>query len=200
MTRTRLLAAVAALTLGLAAPALSAATTATAYFAGGCFWTVETKFDKVPGVTDAQSGYAGPKGRPSYENHNGYLEAVKVTYDPSKISYRKLVDYYWRMIDPTDCQGQVCDLGPSYKTAIFVANAGERTAAEASKAAIDDGKRMTRIATKILPAATFYPAEGYHQDYAKKNPGDYEAYRVGCGRDVILARVWADKPALPGKH
>jgi peptide-methionine (S)-S-oxide reductase len=201
MNKTRLLTFTAVLALAAAAPAFSATQTATAVFAGGCFWTMEHKFEAVPGVTDVVSGYGGgPKGHPTYENHEAYLESVKVTYDPSRISYIKLVDYYWRMIDPTDSQGQVCDLGPSYKTAIFVANPAEQKAAEASKAAIDDGKRMTHIATRIKPLTTFYPAETYHQDYARKNPAAYEAYRVGCGRDTVLAKVWADKPTLPLKH
>jgi peptide-methionine (S)-S-oxide reductase len=200
MTKTRFTTFATVLALSaMAAPAFSAAPLATAVFAGGCFWTVEHKMEAVPGVKEAVSGYAGgPVGHPTYENHNGYLEAVKVTYDPAKISYRKLADYYWRMIDPTDTQGQVCDLGPTYMTAIYVANPTERKTAEDSEKAIDDGKRFTHIATKILPLTTFYPAEAYHQGYAKKNPAAYEAYRVGCGRDKRLAVVWTDKPRLPG--
>ena len=200
MTKTRFATFAIVLALSaMAAPAFSAGARATAVFAGGCFWTVEHKMEAVPGVTDAVSGYAGgPVGHPTYENHKGYLEAVKVTYDPAKISYRQLADYYWRMIDPTDTQGQVCDLGPTYMTAIYVANSAERAAAEASEKVIDDGKRFTHIATKSLPLTTFYPAEAYHQDYAAKNPGAYQEYAVGCGRDKRLAVVWADKPRLPG--
>jgi peptide-methionine (S)-S-oxide reductase len=200
MNKTRLITLASVLALSMAAPAFSAANMATAVFAGGCFWTMEHKMDAVPGVKDVVSGYGGgPKAaHPTYENHAGFLESVKVTYDPSKISYRKLVDYYWRMIDPTDTQGMVCDLGPTYKSAIFVGSPAEKMAAEASKESIDNGKRATHIATKILPLTTFVPAEAYHQDYAKKNPAAYEAYRVGCGRDAVLAKVWADKPALPG--
>jgi peptide-methionine (S)-S-oxide reductase len=199
MNKTRLITLASVLALSVAAPAFSAANMATAYFAGGCFWTMEHKMDAVPGVKDVVSGYGGgPAGHPKYEDHKGFLESVKVTYDPSKISYRQLTDYYWRMIDPTDSQGMVCDQGPSYKSAIFVANAGEKAAAEASKADIDTGKRATHIYTKIMPFTTFYPAETYHQDYAKKNPAAYEQYRVGCGRDTVLAKVWADKAKLPG--
>jgi peptide-methionine (S)-S-oxide reductase len=199
MNKTRLITLASVLALSMAAPALSAAKLPTAVFAGGCFWTMQHKMENVPGVKTVISGYAGgPKGHPTYENHEGFLESVKVTYDPSKISLRKLDDYYWRMIDPTDSQGMVCDDGPSYKSAIFVANPAEKTAAEASKAAIDNGKRATHIYTKILPLTTFYPAEDYHQDYAKKNPEAYEQYRVGCGRDAVLAKVWADKPKLSG--
>jgi len=200
MNKTRLTAFATALALGsIAVPAFSAAPLATAVFAGGCFWTMEHKMEAVPGVKEAVSGYAGgPKGHPTYEHHDGFLEAVKVTYDPAKISYRKLADYYWRMIDPTDTQGQVCDLGPTYKSAIFTASPAEKKAAEDSEKAIDNGPRFTHIATKIEPLTTFYPAEAYHQDYAKKNPAAYEEYRVGCGRDKRLAVIWADKPPLPG--
>lgn len=199
MNKTRLITLASVLALSVAAPAFSAAKTATAVFAGGCFWTMQHKMENVPGVTKVVSGYGGgPKGHPTYENHTGFLESVKVTYDPSKISLRRLDDYYWRMIDPTDSQGMVCDDGPTYKSAIFVANPAERKTAEASKEAIDTGKRATHIYTKILPLSTFYPAEEYHQDYAKKNPQAYEQYRVGCGRDAVLAKVWADKPPLPG--
>lgn len=200
MTKARFTTFAATLALAaMAAPAFSAAPMATAVFAGGCFWTMEHKMEAVPGVKEAVSGYAGgPAGHPTYENHRGFLEAVKVTYDPAKISYRKLADYYWRMIDPTDTLGQACDQGPTYMSAIYVANPAERAAAEASEKAIDDGKRFTHIATKILPLTTFYAAESYHQDYARKNPAEYWKYRTDCGRDERLAEVWADKPRLPG--
>ena len=199
MKPSRLFTLTCVLALSLTAPAFAAGKVATAVFAGGCFWTMEHKMEAVPGVKEAVSGYAGgPKGHPTYENHTGFLEAVKVTSDPAKISYRQLADFYWRMIDPTDSQGQVCDQGPTYKTAIFVATPAEKKAAEDSKTAVDNGPRANKIWTKILPLTTFYNAEAYHQDFAKKNPGQYDAYRVGCGRDERLAVIWSDKPKLVG--
>jgi peptide-methionine (S)-S-oxide reductase len=177
----------------------SAQRTAKAIFAGGCFWTTEYQLENIPGVISAVSGYSGgdvsnPKYEDVYKGRTGHLEAVQVTYDPSKITYRQLVDRFWRTIDPTDDFGQACDIGPSYRTAIFYANDAERAAVEASKAVVDSGPRKGRIQTKIRPAKTFWPAEAEHQDYAKRNPAHYEQYRQGCGRDRILARLWADKP------
>lgn len=202
MNKRRFFTLVTTLALSLSAPAFAQAPrTATAVFAGGCFWTVETKFEHVPGVISAVSGYSGGAGKnPSYDDvvkgRTGHLEAVQVTYNPSKISYRKLADQFWRMIDPTDTQGQVCDKGPNYKTAIFTANAAELQQATASKAAIDDGVRRGRIATVIRPAMPFWPAEAEHQDFARKNPARYEDYSQGCGRERVLARIWADKAKL----
>jgi peptide-methionine (S)-S-oxide reductase len=200
MLRRRFIALAGSLLAGALAmpPVASAQRAGTAVFAGGCFWTVEYGFEKIPGVISAVSGYSGGAERnPTYKDvagaRTGHLEAVKVTYDPSRISYRQLVDAFWRMIDPTDDQGQACDIGPSYRTAIFVGSPAERAAAEASKAAIDTGSRKGKIVTRILAQKTFWPAEFEHQDFAKKHPADYEDYRVGCGRDRILARIWADK-------
>lgn len=186
----------AGLTLALAAvPALAAARLETAVFAGGCFWTMESKMEHVPGVVSAESGYTGGRtARPSYEDVNtettGHLEAVRVTYDPAKISYRQLVDRYWRTIDPTQADGQACDRAPSYLSAVFVATPEQRREAEASRAAIDVGAMRGKIATQIRPAAPFWPAEGYHQDYAAKNPAAYARYAQGCGRDRVLRVVW----------
>lgn len=190
----------AAITL-VGLPALAQpARTATAIFAGGCFWTTEYQMEKIPGVIRAVSGFSGgdernPKYEDVYKGRTGHLEAVQVTYDPSRISYRQLVDRFWRTIDPTDDFGQACDKGPGYRTAIFYSSEAERQAAEASKAAIDDGPRKGRIVTRIRPAKAFWPADAEHQDFARRNPAHYEDYREGCGRDRILARLWADKQA-----
>ena len=183
----------------LAVPLLTAAAAApqmqTAVFAGGCFWTMEHKMEGVAGVASVVSGYTGGRtAKPSYQDVNtettGHVEAVKVTFDPSKISYRKLVDSYWRMIDPTQADGQVCDIAPSYHPIVFVADPAQRREAEASKASIDTGKMKGRIVVPIRDAAAFWPAEGYHQDYATKNPGAYAAYANGCGRDRRLKELW----------
>lgn len=188
--KTRLFAAVAATTLLLTGASAQAAATKTAVFAGGCFWTVEKFFEQTPGVTAAVSGYSGGTSTsPSYENHAGHLEAVKVTYDPAKVSYAQLVDVFYHHIDPTDPTGQVCDKGPSYRTAVFAGNAQERAIADAAKAKYE--KQLgARITVTNRGAAPFYNAEGYHQDFYKKNPGHYERYRVGCGRDRVLKVIW----------
>jgi peptide-methionine (S)-S-oxide reductase len=191
-------AAVALLTAasGNAAPAAKpAGATATAVFAGGCFWCTEADFDKVPGVISTTSGYTGGTvARPSYEQVSsggtGHYEAVKVVYDPKRITYAQLVERFWPTIDPTDSGGQFCDRGDSYLSAIFV-TPEQRAVAEASKAGL--AKRAVLpapIATRIVPAEPFYPAEGYHQDYYKKNPIRYRFYRLNCGRDARLAEVW----------
>lgn len=179
----------AALAISLAATSASAATK-TAVFAGGCFWSVEKFFEATPGVTNAVSGYSGgTSANPTYENHKGHLEAVKVTYDPAKISYAQLVDRFYHNIDPTDPKGQICDFGPSYRTAVFTSNAEERAIAEAAKAKY--AKELgAAITVQTRNAAPFWNAEGYHQDYAKKNPAHYERYRIGCGRDRVLRVVW----------
>lgn len=163
---------------------------ATAVFAGGCFWCVESDFEKLEGVRDVVSGYAGGSLKnPTYENHEGHLEAVQVTYDPAAISYRALVDYHLRHIDPLDDGGQFCDRGHSYTTAIFVADAQERAAAEASVA--DAGKALGKnVLTPILDRTYFWLAENYHQDYYKKNPLRYKYYRTACGRDGRVKKVW----------
>jgi len=186
------LAIAAALSAALVATSAEAATK-TAVFAGGCFWSVEKFFEATPGVVRAVSGYSGgSSANPTYEHHHGHLEAVKVTYDPAKISYAQLVDTFYHNIDPTDPNGQICDKGPSYRTAIFVSNAEERAVAEAAKAkyAKQLGATIT-VATRN--AAPFWNAEAYHQDFAKKNPAHYERYRVGCGRDRVLKVVWGGR-------
>ena len=171
--------------------------TETAIFAGGCFWCTESDFEKVPGVTAAISGYTGGTlANPSYEQVSaggtGHYEAVLVRYDPARVSYDQLADYYFRTVDPTDAGGQFCDRGDSYRTAIFVANDAQRAVAEAEKA--DAAKKLAApIATQIIPAGRFYPAEGYHQDYYKKNDLKYHFYRSRCGRDARLAELWGKK-------
>jgi peptide-methionine (S)-S-oxide reductase len=166
-----------------------------AVFAGGCFWTVERGFEAIPGVVSAVSGYSGgPERNPTYaqvsSETTGHLESVKVTFDPARISYAALVERYWRMIDPTDSGGQACDRGPSYRSAIFVADPGQRKAAEASKAALERGPLKGRIVVPIRTASAFWPAEAYHQDYARRHPVEYGRYRIGCGRDRVLQRIW----------
>lgn len=191
--KTGLFAALAAASLILADAAPAAAALKTAVFAGGCFWSAEHDIEHTPGVTNVVVGYAGGKGsNPSYDNHEGFLESIKVTYDPAKITYAQLVDAFFHHIDPTDPNGQICDQGPSYRTAVFVTSPEERAAAEAVKAKV--AKALNRpVATKVLPSATFYMGEGYHQDYAEKNPMAYMRYRVGCGRDRALKAVWGGR-------
>lgn len=166
----------------------------TAIFAGGCFWCTEADFEKVPGVVAAQSGYTGGRTRnPTYRQvtagGTGHYEAVKVTFDPARISYRALADRFWPTIDPTDTGGQFCDRGSSYRPAVFV-TPRQRADAEASRAAAARRLKQGRMATPILEAQTFWPAETYHQDYYRKNPLRYRTYRQGCGRDARLARIW----------
>jgi peptide-methionine (S)-S-oxide reductase len=180
-------------------PAPAAGLTETAIFAGGCFWCTEADFEKVPGVASAVSGYVGgTTSDPTYKQVSaggtGHYEAVRITYDPAQVSFAKLVDYYFRTVDPTDAGGQFCDRGESYRTAIFALDDGQRQAAEAEKAEVASALKAP-IATPILPAATFYPAEDYHQDYYKKNKLKYNFYRSRCGRDARLAEVWGKKTA-----
>jgi len=180
----------------LAAPAARTASTATATFAGGCFWCTESDFDKVDGVISTTSGYIGGKtANPTYESvtagNSGHTEAVQVIFDPSKVSYAKLVEYYWRTIDPTAKDRQFCDIGSSYRSAIFVHDEQQRALAEASKKALSSNKPFKEpIVTEIVGATTFYPAEDYHQDYYKKNPVRYKFYRANCGRDARLKQLW----------
>jgi peptide-methionine (S)-S-oxide reductase len=168
----------------------------TAIFAGGCFWCIEAAFDEVPGVTETISGYAGGTvPEPTYGHHPGYKEAVKVTYDPSKVSYAKLLDWFWHNIDPFDAEGQFCDKGDPYKSVIFVANDEEKGLAEKTKQEIADRFKQT-VATEINPVTTFTAAEDYHQDYHDKNPVSYKFYKWRCGRAQRLAEIWGPpKPA-----
>jgi len=167
-----------------------AAETKTAIFAGGCFWCVEEAFDKVEGVTETVSGYAGgTKPNPTYGSHEGYVEAVKVTYDPAKVTYAQLLDNFWRNIDPFDPDGQFCDKGSAYRTVVFTGNDAERDLAEKTKQGIADRFKQT-VATQIKPVTTFTPAEAYHQDYHNQNPLSYKYYKWGCGRAQRLAEIW----------
>lgn len=167
---------------------------ATAVFAGGCFWCTESDFEHMPGVIAAESGYTGgTQPNPTYEQvgsgRTGHIEAVRVTYDPRRISYRQLVDRFWPTIDPTDDGGQFCDRGATYRTAVFVTPA-QKPDAEASRAAAARKLKQGRMLTPIRPATRFWPAEAYHQDFYKKNPLRYRVYRQGCGRDAKLRAVW----------
>jgi peptide-methionine (S)-S-oxide reductase len=171
---------------------------ATAIFAGGCFWCVEQDFEKLPGVFEVESGYtAGWTENPSYESvsrgNTGHAEAVKVYYDPEKISYGQLVEYFWRHIDPTVKDRQFCDTGTPYRSGIYWQNEGEREVAEASRDALLASGRFKNIYTELAPATTFWRAEEYHQDYYKKNPLRYSYYRTVCGRDARVARIWGEK-------
>ena len=183
-----------------AAPPPEAAATAKATFAGGCFWCVESDFDKVPGVLSTLSGYmGGTKKNPTYEQvsagNTGHLEVVQVEYDPKKVTYAQLLQVFWRNVDPLTPNAQFCDQGPQYRSAIFVADAEQRRLAEESLKALRDSKRFDKpIVTELLPAGEFYPAEEYHQDYYRKNPLRYRYYRYSCGRDARLEELWGKKP------
>ncbi|MFN7836217.1 MAG: peptide-methionine (S)-S-oxide reductase MsrA [Burkholderiaceae bacterium] len=175
-------------------PAAMAAT-ATAVFAGGCFWSMEYDFEKLPGVLAAESGYAGGTvANPTYEQvsrgNTGHAEAVKVSYDTARLSYAQVLDYYWHHIDPTVKDQQFCDKGNEYRTVIFYGDDEQKKAAFASRDALLKTGKFKHIHTEIIPAAPFYKAEAYHQDYARKNPVHYHAYRTGCGRDRRIADVW----------
>jgi peptide-methionine (S)-S-oxide reductase len=198
--------AVAILVLSVTAPmgaiaasdteAMSAKGEAVATFAGGCFWCVESDFDHVPGVTKTISGYTGgilkdPTYRQVTAGNSGHIEAVQIYYDPKKTSYEKLLDVFWRSIDPTDSGGQFCDRGDSYATAIFANTPEQKKIAEASRTKLmKSGVLKGRIVTPVRMADAFYPAEGYHQDYYKKNPLRYKFYRLSCGRDSRIEELW----------
>jgi peptide-methionine (S)-S-oxide reductase len=165
-----------------------------AVFAGGCFWCVESLYQEQEGVSEVVSGFTGGTLRnPTYSgNHRGHYEAVKVTYDPSVISYQDLLDLYWVNIDPFDNRGQFCDKGPSYRAAIFVGSDEERALAEASKEKVEARFEGETVFTEILGTKKFYPVEKSHQDYYKKNPIRYRFYRSGCRRDDRLEQIWGD--------
>ena len=171
-------------------------TTEVATLAGGCFWCVEVDFDKIPGVLSTTSGYIGGKtANPTYEqvssHSTGHAEAVEVVFDPQRVSYARLVEYFWRTIDPTVKDQQFCDRGSPYRTAIFAQNAEQLAVAQASKVALEKSKPFKEaIVTEIVMSTVFYPAEEYHQDYYLKNPIRYKYYRSRCGRDDRLAQLW----------
>jgi peptide-methionine (S)-S-oxide reductase len=172
--------------------------TSIAILAGGCFWCVEADFEKLPGVLSAESGYIrGKVERPTYKQVSsggtGHTEAVRIVFDPAKVSYEQLLEHFWRNIDPTVKDQQFCDVGDMYRSGIYFLDAAQQRAAEASRAAIEASKRFPRIYTEIEPATTFWVAEDYHQDYYKKNPVRYKIYRSGCGRDARLAELWGKR-------
>lgn len=170
--------------------------TVKATFAGGCFWCEESAFEKVPGVLSATSGYTGGNvPNPTYEQVSaggtGHKEAVEVVFDPAKVSYKQLLDVFWRNSDPTDAGGQFCDRGPEYRSQIFYHDEAQRKLAEESKQAVEKTKRFKEpVVTEITPAGPFYRAEEYHQKYHSKNPVRYKFYRFNCGRDRRLQELW----------
>ncbi len=199
-TRSGLMAAVLLIASALAPSTGNSGETKIAIFAGGCFWCVESDFDQVEGVVETVSGYiGGTLENPSYRQvtagGTGHYEAVKITYDPARVSYEALLSVFWHSVDPTDAGGQFCDRGESYRTAIFTTDEAQLEQAEATKAqaAMD---LHTKIATAILKASTFYPAEGYHQDYYEKSSLRYKFYRYRCGRNARVRAVWGDKAFL----
>lgn len=167
----------------------------TAIFAGGCFWCVESDFDHVDGVLDTLSGYIGGEGdAPTYENHagRGFREAVKITFDPTVVSYQTLVEGFFRSVDPTDDGGQFCDRGHSYTTAIYTTGAEQQEIAETARTSAERELGQP-IVTPVESAPQFYPAEAYHQDYYRKNPIRYRFYRASCGRDIRVTQLWGNE-------
>ncbi|MDP6880368.1 MAG: peptide-methionine (S)-S-oxide reductase MsrA [Alteromonas macleodii] len=169
-----------------------------AILAGGCFWCMESDFEKLEGVTDVVSGFTGGNiPNPTYNgNHKGHYEAVKITYNGDMLSYEDILDHFWVNIDPFDSRGQFCDKGPSYLSAIFVANEKERAIAEKTKADVVAQFPNQKVVTPILDASTFYPIKGDeigHQDFYKKSPVRYKFYRWNCGRDQRLEEIWGEK-------
>ena len=175
-----------------------------ALFAGGCFWCMETAFEGQPGVKEVISGYSGgTKKDPTYEEvgggGTGHAESVRVVYDPAKTSYARLLELYWHNVDPFSAEGQFCDRGHQYRSAIFYLDEAQKQAAEASKRAVE--KQLGRkVVTEVVAAGPFYPAEEYHQDFYKKNPTRYYSYRLGCGRDARLKDVWGAQAAHSAVH
>ncbi|HUS95817.1 MAG TPA: peptide-methionine (S)-S-oxide reductase MsrA, partial [Hyphomicrobiaceae bacterium] len=187
----------AATALVLTASAANAQKLETVVLAGGCFWCIESDFDRIPGVVGTVSGYTGGSiESPTYKlvsaGGSGHLEAIEITYDPSQIKLDELLTAFWHSVDPTDAGGQFCDRGDSYATAVFVHDEEERQTAEISKqAAVDELGQA--IATPIRDAGTFYPAEDYHQNYYMKNPIRYQFYRYSCGRNQRVKELWGDR-------
>ncbi len=189
----------AAIMLGVGpATSQSQGKTAVAVFGSGCFWCTESDFDKVPGVVSTTSGFmGGTVPNPSYDmvtsGRTGHVEVVQVAYDPDKVSYKQLLDVYWRNVDPFDAKGQFCDKGSHYRPVIFAFGAEQKKLAEESKA--EKAKELAAkfkfpVVVSIEDAKTFTAAEDYHQDFYKKNPGHYGRYRIGCGRDARLKQIW----------
>jgi len=174
----------------------------TAIFAGGCFWCVESDFDQVEGVKTTVSGYiGGSRDNPTYQDHveGGFREAVEIKFDPDAVSYAELLKIFFRSVDPTDGDGQFCDRGTSYSTAVYAVDDTQKAEAEAAKkAAADELDR--RLATEIIPAPTFWPAEDYHQNYYVENPLRYKVYRYRCGRDQRIEQLWGDQAMYGIEH
>jgi methionine-S-sulfoxide reductase len=191
--------ALVALLASVPVQAETQAASSTAVFAGGCFWCTESDFEKVPGVLAVVSGYAGgTTANPTYETATagGHVEVVKVTFDPAKVSYARLLDFYWRHVDLLDGGGQFCDRGATYRPAIFANGAEQKQAALASKSALEASKRFSKpIAVTVETLGPFTAAEDYHQDYYKKHPVKYKQYRYGCGRDQRLEELWGKDAA-----
>jgi peptide-methionine (S)-S-oxide reductase len=197
--RLRVLVGLAAgLAASLALQAAPPGERATAIFAGGCFWCEETAFEGLPGVLSVTSGYTGgQKKNPTYEEVSsggtGHAESVEVVFDPAKTSYERLLEVFWHNVDPFQKDGQFCDHGTQYRSAIFYRDEAQRKAAEESKRKLEEQPRFKgKIVTQIVVASTFYPAEEYHQDFYKKNPVRYHSYREGCGRDARLKEIWGE--------
>jgi peptide-methionine (S)-S-oxide reductase len=194
----RLFAAACLLAAAINGASAQAPKTATATFAGGCFWCTESDFDKVPGVISTTSGYTGGSVKdPTYHQvsagSTGHAEAVEVVYDPAKVSYAKLLDAYWHSIDPLVKDKQFCDTGDQYRTAIFYRTDEEKKLAEETKKTVEAKFAPRAVYTQIVPAGPFYKAEDYHQDYYKKNEARYKFYRWNCGRDQRLEQLWGKK-------
>lgn len=192
--RTLIVAFVSLLMLQGGANAMESTKTERAIFAGGCFWCTQAEFEGTEGVVSVTAGYTGGTVKnPTYEQVSsgttGHAEAIEVVYDPAKVGYEKLLQIYWGNIDPTDAGGQFYDRGNQYRTAIFYFSDAQRTLAEDSKKRAE-GRLKRKIATEIVPAGDFYPAEEYHQDYYKKNPIRYNAYKMGSGRSQRLGQLW----------
>jgi len=173
--------------------------TETAIFAGGCFWCMEPAFDKMPGVLSATPGYTGgTTPNPSYQEvcagETGHVEAVRISFDPSLVSYGELLQVFWRNIDPTTRNRQFCDFGSQYQTAVFYTSESQREQAEASRVEAAQSNRLkSSVVTEIRPATEFYPAEEYHHQYYKKNPHQYKQYHEGCGRSWRLKELWGER-------
>ncbi|MDP2083375.1 MAG: peptide-methionine (S)-S-oxide reductase MsrA [Pseudotabrizicola sp.] len=197
-----------ALMVLVAATGGSHAATEKAIVAGGCFWCVESDFEKVPGVRSVVSGYTGGRMQnPTYQNHDGHYEAVEITFDNSRITYAQLIAMFLRSVDVTDAEGQFCDRGPAYRTAIFVSNPAQKAAAEA--AVVEAGRALgKKVVTPVIPASTFWMAEAYHQDYyksseiiltragPKQKKNAYTFYRQACGRDARVKQLWGSQAAF----
>jgi peptide-methionine (S)-S-oxide reductase len=191
--------------LGGAAVAQTEAKTAVATFAGGCFWCMEPPFDALAGVVETTSGYTGGEVKnPTYEQvsegDTGHAEALRVTYDPGRITYERLLEVFWHNVDPLMGSGQFCDQGSQYRSAIFYHDEEQRRLAEKSKADLEASRFKRKILTEIVAAGPFYPAEDYHQDYYRKNPLRYKFYRYSCGRDKRLEVIWGKEAGAPAGH